>query len=284
MTATLGAGRIGGRRAVGGRRCNDYGSDDRQRAASTPPSRRTDGRRRSRARRFGGAATAQRTGAGVGAEPCGFWFPRHAVEGRQRVPRPGLKSSSLAPSEDRPSRRSALVFWLTRPLRGRLGLSYVYHYDLRGPVTPFRADIRVEICRATMSDVEEAALLPAPRDRRFNGRLDNGNACFVAKAEGASSRSTGHASARESLMAALSSSGPARSTPRLRSPRKATAAGKSTPGRLRTCSTRRRWRATATRTRWSACRTAPRGKRWTASVGVFRDESSASASAALPAS
>jgi L-amino acid N-acyltransferase YncA len=35
-----------------------------------------------------------------------------------------------------------------------------------------------------MSDVEEAALLPAPRDRRFNGRLDNGNACFVAKAEG----------------------------------------------------------------------------------------------------
>jgi GNAT superfamily N-acetyltransferase len=79
----------------------------------------------------------------------------------------------------------AVVFWLTRPLRGRLGLSYVYHYDLRGPVTPFRADIRVEICRATMSEVEEAALLPAPRDReRFNGRLDNGNACFVAKADG----------------------------------------------------------------------------------------------------
>jgi GNAT superfamily N-acetyltransferase len=78
----------------------------------------------------------------------------------------------------------ALVFWLTRPLRGRLGLSYVYHYDLRRPVTPFRADIRVEICRATMSDIEEAALLPAPRDRRFIGRLDNGNACFVAKADG----------------------------------------------------------------------------------------------------
>jgi GNAT superfamily N-acetyltransferase len=79
----------------------------------------------------------------------------------------------------------ALIFWLTWPLRGRLGLSYVYHYDLRRPVTPFRADIRVEICRATMSDVEEAALLPASRDReRFNGRLDNGNACFVAKADG----------------------------------------------------------------------------------------------------
>jgi GNAT superfamily N-acetyltransferase len=79
----------------------------------------------------------------------------------------------------------AVLFWLTRPLRGRLGLSYVYHYDLRGPVTPFRADIRVEICRATMSDVEEAALLQAPRDpERFNGQLDNGNACFVAKADG----------------------------------------------------------------------------------------------------
>ena len=79
----------------------------------------------------------------------------------------------------------AVVFWLTRPLRGRLGLSHVYHYDLRRPVTPFRADIRVEICRATMSDVEEAALLQAPRDpERFNGWLDNGNACFVAKADG----------------------------------------------------------------------------------------------------
>lgn len=85
----------------------------------------------------------------------------------------------------RRSRAFVLVVRATRPLRKRLDLSYLYHFDLRGPVPDARADIPVEMTRATPEDVEAAALLVAPELReKFLARLDDGMECFVAKIDG----------------------------------------------------------------------------------------------------
>ncbi len=74
---------------------------------------------------------------------------------------------------------------LTGPVRARVDIACVYHRDLRGAPPDFRADIQVEMSRATPAEVDEAALLAGPQFvDRFRARLDEGMACFVAKVDG----------------------------------------------------------------------------------------------------
>ncbi len=86
------------------------------------------------------------------------------------------------------ARASGLGQLFVRPLRARIDIGYVYHFDLRGPVPEFRADARVEMQRAERADLEEAALLADPPDPslldKFLARLDAGMVCFVAKIDG----------------------------------------------------------------------------------------------------
>lgn len=85
----------------------------------------------------------------------------------------------------RRSRAFAFVAWLSRPVRRLLDLSYVYHLDLSGPLPEVRAEIPIELVRATREDVVEAAAIANPGLRdKFLARLDDGMACFVAKVDG----------------------------------------------------------------------------------------------------
>jgi GNAT superfamily N-acetyltransferase len=86
------------------------------------------------------------------------------------------------------ARASGVGQLLVRPLRARIDIGYVYHFDLRGPVPDFRADARVEMQRAERADLEEAARLADPPDPslldKFLARHDAGMVCFVAKIDG----------------------------------------------------------------------------------------------------
>lgn len=76
----------------------------------------------------------------------------------------------------------ALVAWATRPIRRRIELTQLYHFDLRGPVPDFRAAVSVEMKLATAEEVEEAARLTgADWQAKFRARLDDGMACYVAR-------------------------------------------------------------------------------------------------------
>lgn len=79
----------------------------------------------------------------------------------------------------------ALAAWATRPIRRRIELTYLFHFDLRGPVPAFRAEVPVEMKAATAAEVEEAARLTSV-DRRatFRRRLDDGMACYLARIGG----------------------------------------------------------------------------------------------------
>ena len=75
-----------------------------------------------------------------------------------------------------------LVAWATRPIRRRIELTYLYHFDLRGPVPAFRAAVPVEMKLATVAEVEEAARLTRMDwQEKFRSRLGNGMACYVAR-------------------------------------------------------------------------------------------------------
>ena len=72
-----------------------------------------------------------------------------------------------------------------RPLRARVDLGLIFHYDLNGPVPDFRADIAVEMKEADPAEVEEAARLADPLLReKFAARLADGMSCYVAKVDG----------------------------------------------------------------------------------------------------
>lgn len=77
------------------------------------------------------------------------------------------------------------VTGLIRPLRARIDVGLIYHYDLREPVQDFRAEIAVEMKEADRDEVTEAAMLSDPSlDRKFFDRLDDGMVCYVAKIDG----------------------------------------------------------------------------------------------------
>lgn len=69
---------------------------------------------------------------------------------------------------------------LTRPARRRVDISYIYHYDLTRPLPEARAEIPVEITRATPDDVDAAVKVAG----RPVNRLEDGLACFVASVDG----------------------------------------------------------------------------------------------------
>lgn len=72
-----------------------------------------------------------------------------------------------------------------RPLRARVDVGLIFHYDLTVPVPDFRADIPVEMKRADSAEVQEAARLADPLlAEKFAARLADGMACYVAKVEG----------------------------------------------------------------------------------------------------
>jgi GNAT superfamily N-acetyltransferase len=85
----------------------------------------------------------------------------------------------------RRSRLFRVVAWVTRPLRRRVDLSYLYQFDLAEPVAEARAEIPVELVRATPEDVVAAADIADPGLRdKFLARLEDGMSCFVAKVDG----------------------------------------------------------------------------------------------------
>jgi GNAT superfamily N-acetyltransferase len=77
-----------------------------------------------------------------------------------------------------------LAVLATRPLRRIVELTVLYYMDLRRELTDFRADVTVEISRASRSEVEEAARLSPGFRESFLARHDAGLACFVARIDG----------------------------------------------------------------------------------------------------
>lgn len=74
---------------------------------------------------------------------------------------------------------------LLRPLRARVDLGLIFHYDLSLPVQDFRADLPVEMKEANRAEVDEAAGLADPAlAPKFAARLADGMVCYVAKVDG----------------------------------------------------------------------------------------------------
>lgn len=74
---------------------------------------------------------------------------------------------------------------ILRPLRARVDLGLIFHYDLSMPVPDFRADVPVEMKEASPAEVEEAARLADPvLAEKFAARLADGMVCYVAKVDG----------------------------------------------------------------------------------------------------
>jgi GNAT superfamily N-acetyltransferase len=85
----------------------------------------------------------------------------------------------------RRSRAFALAARVTRPLRQRVDVSTIYYFDLSAWEAEGKAEIPIEMCRATPQDVCAAADIADPAFReKFLARLDDGMTCYVAKVDG----------------------------------------------------------------------------------------------------
>jgi GNAT superfamily N-acetyltransferase len=85
----------------------------------------------------------------------------------------------------RQSRVFRAIAAITRPLRRRVDVSCIYEFDLVNQVPQGRADIPIEMARATPEEVVAAADIADTRLReKFLARLEDGMACFVAKVDG----------------------------------------------------------------------------------------------------
>lgn len=73
----------------------------------------------------------------------------------------------------------------TRPVRRLVDVTVLFHKDLHEEIPRVRIDPAIEISRASREEVEAAAELSAPGFREsFLRRLEDGLACFVARADG----------------------------------------------------------------------------------------------------
>lgn len=74
-------------------------------------------------------------------------------------------------------------------LLGASRLVLVYRKDLPQPLTPWKAEVPIEISRAGEADMEEGAAIEYTREdrashaERFRKRLRDGNHCFVARVD-----------------------------------------------------------------------------------------------------